>query len=107
MQRQGTIGWAVLLGYVVAYDYWACKSKKETLTQAFHRMANHPSSRPIVAAGSIIVVKHLALPRVYPRLDPINHLAERWRFEVDHVIDTISDAADAIEDGLRELGTLS
>lgn len=101
MNRQGTMGWALLLGYVIAYDYWACKNRKETLTQAFHRMANHPSSRPIVAAGSLIVVKHLALPKVYPRLDPINHLAERWRFEVEQVI---ADAAEAIEDGLRELG---
>lgn len=104
MNRQGTIGWAILLGYVIAYDYWACKSKKETLTQAFHRMIANPTSRPIVAAGSIIVVKHLAFPRVYPRLDPINHLAERWRFEVEQVI---ADATEAIEEGLRELGPCS
>lgn len=78
MKRAG-VAWLVIGGFITAYDYWACKTDNETLTQAFHRSLTHPASRPLVVIGSGIVIKHLGAPRFYPHLDPIQRLADKWR----------------------------
>lgn len=77
MKRAG-VGWLGIATYVVAYDYWACKSGNETLTHAFHRSFITPRSRPFAALGTAIMIKHLLLPKFCPHLDPINRIADRW-----------------------------
>ena len=76
MKRSGTIGWAFLSAYVVAWDLVALFSGHETLTSAFWRGTHHPVSRLPVTVVWLVTTAHLfgVLPA---RMDPISLLGQQ------------------------------
>lgn len=60
----GLIGWALLVGYVLAYDTYAIKTKKiETLTRSFWRLSEGKVSKAPVFLAWAIVTSHLVVEK--------------------------------------------
>lgn len=60
----GLIGWALLLGFVIAYDVYAIKTKKvETLTRSFWRLSEGKISKAPVFGAWGIITTHLMLEK--------------------------------------------
>lgn len=76
--RRADLAWLGLAGYVAAYDYYAIRTGKETLSGAYWRALKHPRVRWIAVATATSVFKHLVLPNLAPKADPLMFLAERW-----------------------------
>lgn len=68
----GTAGWAVLIGGVILWDYFA----PETLSGAVDRALE---SHRAVTIGAIAITGAHLLNILPPELDPIHQLAERFR----------------------------
>jgi hypothetical protein len=63
-RRTGLIGWAILIGYVIAYDVYAIKTKKvETLTRSFWRLSEGKMSKASVFGAWAIVTSHLMIEK--------------------------------------------
>ena len=59
-RTSGLLGWLILLGYVIAYDAYAMKSKKaETLTRSFWRLSEGKISKAPVLGAWLVVTFHL------------------------------------------------
>lgn len=43
--RKAGPGWFLLAGYVAAYDLWAIRTNRETLSSAFLRAVQHPINK--------------------------------------------------------------
>lgn len=72
------MAWAVIVIFVAAYDYYAIKNNKETLSRAYWRALSNPKTRwpaVLIVTG---LYKHLVLPKVLPKLDPLYYVAEKW-----------------------------
>ena len=67
----GTWGWAALAGYIAAYDTWALKTGRETLSSAFGRSLRHPIKRWPTLLLYGIVSLHL-FNRLPEWLDPLH-----------------------------------
>lgn len=76
MLGEGSWSWAGLACYVIAYDVWAIKTNRQTLSAAFYKAVANPSGRYGVILAWAYLSGHLfkILPRRY---DPIYRLAER------------------------------
>lgn len=72
------IAWFALAAYVAAYDYYAIKKGKETLSRGYWRALGNPKTRWPAVLVTTSVFKHLMFPNVLPQLDPLNRVAERW-----------------------------
>jgi hypothetical protein len=60
----GLIGWALLVGYVIAYDIYAIRTQKvETLTRSFWRLSDKKISRAPVFFAWAVVTSHLVLEK--------------------------------------------
>jgi hypothetical protein len=60
----GLLGWALVLGLVVAYDTYAMKTKKvETLTRSFWRLSEGKMSKAPVFGAWIVITAHLMLEK--------------------------------------------
>lgn len=60
----GLIGWLILMGYVVAYDIYAMKTKKaETLTRSFWRLSEGKLSKGPVLGAWLAITFHLMLEK--------------------------------------------
>lgn len=70
------IGWLGLTIYVVAYDIWAAKTKRQTLSTAFYEAVSSPRHRYGVVLVWAYLTGHLfkILPR---RFDPPYQLARK------------------------------
>ncbi len=79
----GIAAWIGLAAYIVAYDYYACKHEKETMSTAFGRALDHKLARWPTLLVLVIVVKHLTAPDVLSNIDPINKIAKVWRNELN------------------------
>lgn len=79
MKIRGGSAWIGLAAYVIAYDYYACKHEKETMSTAFGRALSHKLGRWPTLLVLVIVVKHLTFPNTLAKVDPLNKIAERWR----------------------------
>jgi K+-sensing histidine kinase KdpD len=55
----GDRAWLALLTYVVAYDIFALRSGRETLSQAFDRALAHPVRSPLTIATWAALTMHL------------------------------------------------
>ncbi len=63
-RTSGLIGWALLLGVVIAYDAYAIKTKKaETLTRSFWRLSEGKMSKAPVFGAWGIITAHLMLEK--------------------------------------------
>lgn len=83
MTKHGPGAWLGLAAYVAAYDYYAIKNDKETLSAAFGRSLANPVSRWPTIVVFTLLSKHLLLPHVLPQIDPFARLAEKWRNGVE------------------------
>lgn len=74
--KSGTLAWAGLAAYVLAWDCYALTRKKETLTSAFERAITHPIARLPVALLWGVTTLHLfrLMPKKY---DPF-HVITMW-----------------------------
>lgn len=71
-------GWLLLAGYVAAYDTWALKTGRETLSSAFGRSLRHPIRRwPTLMTWGVITL-HL-FGRLPTWLDPLHHYGRMFR----------------------------
>lgn len=69
------MGWVMLFGYVAAYDLWAIKTKRESLSHAFYRGVQHPKKRWITIWAWGTLTAHLF--NIIPdKLDPIHMIGE-------------------------------
>lgn len=60
----GLFGWALLLGFVVAYDAYAIKTRKaETLTRSFWRLSEGKISKASVFGAWGVITAHLMLEK--------------------------------------------
>lgn len=57
--NSGSKAWLALLGGVLAYDLYAIRSGKQTLSAAFYEATRHPRRRWIVVACWSILSLHL------------------------------------------------
>lgn len=67
--------WIGLAAFVVAYDTWAIRTRRETLSMAFTRAISHPMKRWPTLVGSTVLYTHLVLPRKYHKYDPVRIVA--------------------------------
>lgn len=79
--RKAGWAWAVLVAFIVAVDYEACKNNNETMTRAMIRWMRNPVLRPFLVTLHLLIAKHLIANKFLPQLDPLNYIAERWRDE--------------------------
>jgi hypothetical protein len=82
--KRADIAWFVLALYVAAYDYYAIKTGRETMSRAYWRALEKPRTRWPAIIVTTSVVKHLALPKFLPQLDPLNRVAEGWHKKSPH-----------------------
>lgn len=68
--RSGTKAWMGLAAYVLLWDLWAVKSKKETLSQAFCNGLKHPIKRWRIIALWAYITAHL-FTWIPPKYDPL------------------------------------
>lgn len=55
IENHGVIGWFGLFLLVVAFDYWAIKNRKQTMSQAFKKaLYTRPSFIPIIIGWSLL-----------------------------------------------------
>lgn len=64
----GTRGWIGLATYVILFDWWAIRKRKETLSCAFARSTAHPIRRPFVTIIWVYLSLHL-FDRLPKKLD--------------------------------------
>ena len=76
--KRADLAWFLLAAYVAAYDYYAIKTKRETLSRAYWRALEKPTTRWPAVLVTTGLVKHLLFPRFLPKLDPLHYVAERW-----------------------------
>lgn len=62
----GAIGWAITLGSVVAYDWWAIKSKRPTMSKTLGHYLAYPVLGPFLAAASLGLSYHLLIEELLP-----------------------------------------
>ena len=76
--RKAGPGWFLLAGYVAAYDMWAIKTHRETLSSAFYRAVKHPIHRWPTTLVWTGLTAHLfnILPDKY---DPLHIFADFMR----------------------------
>lgn len=67
----GVWGWVILAGYIAAYDTWAMKTGRETLSSAFGRSIRHPIKRWPTLLVYGVVSLHL-FNRLPVWLDPLH-----------------------------------
>jgi len=67
--------WAGMWMYVLSYDLYAIASGKETMTAAAHRTIKHPIQRFFAWGWLAIIIKHLFFPKLLPKCDIINVVA--------------------------------
>lgn len=83
IKRCGGYAWLGLGIYVLAYDYWAIRTSRETLSEAYGRSMAHPIYRLPTLLISTTVLKHLMAPRLLPQTDWLGYIANRWRMGCD------------------------
>ena len=57
--NSGTKAWLGLVGYVLAYDLYAIRSGRQTLSAAFYEALRHPQRRWLVIAAWAYLTGHL------------------------------------------------
>jgi glycerol uptake facilitator-like aquaporin len=62
----GAIGWAVTLGSVVVYDWWAIKKNVPTMSRTLGHYLAHPIIGPILAGASLGLSYHLLVEELLP-----------------------------------------
>lgn len=77
--KRASVAWLGLAAYVAAYDYYAIKTGRETLSGAYWHALRNPKTRVLAVCSATILYKHLVFPTVLPELDPLYFIAERWR----------------------------
>lgn len=55
----GTKGWIGLVAYVLAYDLYAIRYGKQTLSSAFYEALKHPQRRWLVIISWAYLTRHL------------------------------------------------
>jgi hypothetical protein len=91
MTKGGGWAWAGLAAYIAAYDYWAIKNDKETLSSAFGRSMKHPVARIATITVIAQLLKHLLFPNWYPQVDPLRAIAERLRQADIEIVQAMND----------------
>jgi hypothetical protein len=82
--KRADAAWILLAAYVAAYDYYAIKTGRETLSRAYWRALEHPTTRWPAVLVCTGLFKHLLFPNTLPKLDPLNYVAERWHKNSPH-----------------------
>ena len=80
--REATYAWAGLAAYILAYDAYALKKNKQTLSKGFtNGMATWKGRVALVLIWAAIT-KHLVFSKFHPEFDIIglaaNKVSERW-----------------------------
>lgn len=76
--KPAIVAWMALVTYVAAYDYYAIRTGKMTMSGAYWRAAKSPRMRWPAVLIATSVYKHLVVPNLLPKADPLMFLAERW-----------------------------
>lgn len=74
-----SLAWSGLVAYVLAYDYYAIKNGKKTMSAGFAQCLDHRGWRIAVLAAWFMVTKHLAFNDVGRKYDPIQLAADKMR----------------------------
>lgn len=82
--KRADIAWFMLAAYVVAYDYYAIKKGRETLSRGYWRAMKNPLTRWPAVVVCTGLYKHLMFPNFLPQLDPLNRVAEGWHKKSRH-----------------------
>lgn len=70
MKADSTPAWITLTAGVVAYDLWALRTGRESLSAGFYRAITHPKARwPVIVAWAYLTVHLFVGPRW--RWDPL------------------------------------
>ncbi len=77
--HEAKLGWACLVMYIIAYDIWAMKHSKRTLSQGFTGTMDTKLGRLSLISVWAIVTKHLLFSKVLPKLDAIGWAASKYR----------------------------
>lgn len=76
------IGWAAIFLYVAAFDVWAIKKSKPTLSKEFGDAMTTRSGKVIAVGTWVILTSHLLLGKYTHKIDPIqigaNRLRHKW-----------------------------
>lgn len=80
--KHAKIGWAAIFIYVAAFDIWAIKTDRPTLSKEFGEAMASPSGKIIGIGMWAILTNHLLLSKWTKKIDPIqigaNRLRKRW-----------------------------
>jgi hypothetical protein len=68
-KNHGVFGWVIVFCVVVAFDYWAIKNRKQTMSQAFKKALYMKSSFVFVAMFWTLLTWHLIHPHRYRNTD--------------------------------------
>lgn len=82
--KRSDIAWLMLASYVAAYDYYAIKTGRETLSRGYWRAMRNPATRWPAVLVCTGLFKHLMFPNFMPKLDPLYYVAERWHKNTKH-----------------------
>lgn len=69
-------GWVILAAWITAYDLYAIRSGRQTLSAAFYEAVKHPQRRWLVVASWAYLTAHL-FHLGNPELDPSRYLVAK------------------------------
>jgi hypothetical protein len=76
MTDSGDRAWAIMFAWVIAYDRWAIRNSRPTMSASFFRASRHPFQRWFVLGGWAYLTAHLV--RAIPEwLDPLRTWGRR------------------------------
>lgn len=81
--KKADLAWLTVALFIAGYDYYAIKSKRETLSSGFWRAAKNPKTRWPAILICTGLYKHLMFPNVLPKTDPLWWIAESWHRGVE------------------------